>query len=134
MTREKAIKRLELHKRTLLLGGGGDLCDALDVAIATLREQESAENAHCSSCKKCNSWISVNEQLPEHLPENKGKKIIPCIVALESCYPNGKATIQKRQRQPLYNYDGDQYGWEWSRIGASRVTHWQPLPEPPEGV
>ena len=42
MTREEAIKRLELHKRTWLLGGGFDLCDALDMAIAALREQSNA--------------------------------------------------------------------------------------------
>ena len=77
-------------------------------------------------------WISVEDRLPEDLPENKGKRVIPCIVALKSCYPNGKATIQKRQRQVLYNYDFDMCGWEWSRIGKSRVTHWMPLPEPPE--
>lgn len=77
-------------------------------------------------------WISVKERLPEDLPENKGKKVIPCIVALKSCYPNGKETIQKRQRQQVKDYDGDLCGWEWSRIGSSRITHWMPLPEPPE--
>lgn len=77
-------------------------------------------------------WISVKRMLPEELPENAGRKIIPCIVALQSCYPNGKATIQKRQRQWIHRYDGCFVGWEWSRIGKSRVTHWMPLPEPPK--
>lgn len=44
-------------------------------------------------------WISVKERLPEELPENTGRKTISCLVALKSCYPKGKATIQKRQRQ-----------------------------------
>lgn len=77
-------------------------------------------------------WISVKERLPEDLPENEGRKVIPCIVALKSCYPNGKATIQKRQRQATYDYDNNLNGWEWSRIGKSRVTHWMPLPEAPK--
>lgn len=79
------------------------------------------------------AWISVEERLPEDLPENDGRKVIPCIVALKSCYPNGKATIQKRQRQVTYDYDYNPNGWEWSRIGKSRVTHWMPLPDAPEG-
>lgn len=77
-------------------------------------------------------WISVKDRLPEELPENTGRKTISCLVALKSCYPKGKATIQKRQRQWIPYYDGSFVGWEWSRIGAQRVTHWMPLPEPPE--
>lgn len=46
MTREKAIKRLELHKRTWLLGGGFDLCDALELAIAALKERETVTDSH----------------------------------------------------------------------------------------
>ena len=76
-------------------------------------------------------WISVEERLPEDLPENKGKKVIPCLVSLKSTYPNGKPNTQKRQRQLQY-YGSNGGVWEWSRIGASRVTHWMPLPEPPE--
>lgn len=76
-------------------------------------------------------WISVKDRLPEDLPENKGRKVIPCLVSLESVYPNGKPTIQKRQRQVQY-YGSAGWVWEWSRIGASRVTHWMPLPEPPK--
>lgn len=76
-------------------------------------------------------WISVKKMLPEELPENLGRKSIPCIVALKSCYPNGKPTIQKRQRQWIPSYDGMFIGWEWSRIGSQRVTHWMPLPDPP---
>ena len=77
-------------------------------------------------------WISVKERLPEDLPENKGKKVIPCLVSLKSAYPNGKPNTQKRQRQ-LQHYGSAGWVWEWSRIGASRVTHWMPLPEPPGG-
>ena len=76
-------------------------------------------------------WISVADRLPEDLPENKGKKVIPCLVSLKSTYPNGKPNTQKRQRQLQY-YGSKGWVWEWSRIGASRVTHWMPMPEPPK--
>lgn len=87
------------------------------MAIAALREQESAENAHCNSCKKRNSWIPVTERLPEK----------DTIVL---CYKDG-------QRRLGY-YLGANYG---KGVAAFRhkkdqwafgVTHWMPLPEPPE--
>lgn len=99
------------------------------------REQEPVTDSHRSETvtnrNGLNRWISVEERLPEDLPENEGKKVIPCLVSLKSCYPNGKPNTQKRQRQLQY-YGSAGYVWEWSRIGASRVTHWMPLPEPPE--
>lgn len=77
-------------------------------------------------------WIPVTEMLPEELPENQGKKVIQCLVSLKSTYPNGKPNTQKRQRQ-LQWYGAKGWKWEWSRIGACRVTHWMPLPQPPKG-
>ena len=77
-------------------------------------------------------WISVKDMLPEELPENQGKKVIQCLVSLKSTYPNGKPNTQKRQRQ-LQWYGAKGWVWEWSRIGACRVTHWMPLPQPPKG-
>jgi acetone carboxylase gamma subunit len=74
-------------------------------------------------------WIPVTERLPEDLPENKGKKVINCIVA-HSPYANGKLTSQFRQRK-LDNWDNK---WYWSKIGGCTVTHWMPLPEPPKEV
>ena len=81
------------------------------------------------------SWNSAKKILPEELPENIGRKTIPCLVALESRYPNGKAIIQKRQRQWV-RHEGFFAGWEWSRgasrNGTARITHWMPLPEAPK--
>ena len=80
-------------------------------------------------------WISVKEGLPEDMPENKEKKVIPCFVALKSVYPNGKHTIQKRQRQIVSAYDKNGKRiktWAWSRRRAYDITHWMPLPAPPK--
>lgn len=137
MTRAEAIRRLE-SMATDLTGACVEAqsdkvseyiamkIQAIDMAIAALKEQDVTD------INVGNKWISVKDRLPEDLPENEGRKVIQCIVALKSCYPSGKATIQKRQRQVLYGYDWNPCGWEWSRIGKSRVTHWMPPPEPPK--
>lgn len=74
-------------------------------------------------------WIPVTERLPEELPENKGKKVIGCIVAHDP-YGNGKLVSQFRQRK----WDNWDNKWYWSKIGGCTVTHWMPLPEPPKEV
>lgn len=71
-------------------------------------------------------WIPVTERLPEDMPENKGKRVINCIVA-HLPYKNCKLVSQFRQRK----YGGEDYGWYWSKIGGCSVTHWKPMPEPP---
>lgn len=70
-------------------------------------------------------WIPVTDRLPEDLPENRGKKVIPCLVSVASVYKNGKPNTQFRQRK----YD-PYMGWYWSKMGSCRVVHWMPLPEP----
>lgn len=77
-------------------------------------------------------WISVKDCMPEDLPENKGKKIIPCFVAVKSRYPKGKPNIEKRQRQWLKDCNGEFVEWEWSRLRCEQITHWMPLPKPPK--
>ena len=73
-------------------------------------------------------WIPVAEKMPEDLPENSGKKKIPCLVAY---YPgNGKKRIvQFRERRA-----GGPNGWYWPKVGACSITHWMPMPEAPEEV
>lgn len=79
------------------------------------------------------NWTSVKAWLPEELPENKGKKVIPCLVAVKSRYSKGKPNIEKRQRQWLKDCNGEFVEWEWSRLRCEQITHWMPLPEPPKG-
>ena len=74
-------------------------------------------------------WISCNTIMPENLPENAGKKIIPCIVSVKSRYPNGKPNVQKRMRQQCTYTES---GWTWSQGKGDRITHWAMLPNPPE--
>ena len=129
MTREEAIWYLQPIADSASLER---YKEALGMAIAALREQDSNANQHVSNTSNAlGGWISVEERLPEDLPENKGKKVIPCLVSLKSTYPKGKPNTQKRQRQLQY-YGSAGWVWEWSRIGSSRVTHWMPLPEAPK--
>lgn len=73
-------------------------------------------------------WYSVNECMPEDLEENKGKKVINCIVEHDT-YGNGKTTTQFRQRK----YDGYNKEWRWSKIGGCTVTRWTMMPQPTKG-
>ena len=79
--------------------------------------QESAENAHCNSCKKCNSWIPVTERLPDK-----------CTIVL--CYKDGQRRLgyylgaNYSRGVAAFRHPKDQW--------AFGITHWMPLPEPPE--
>ena len=73
-------------------------------------------------------WHSVNECMPEDLEENKGKKVINCIVE-RAPYGNKKTTTQFRQRK----YDSYYKEWRWSKIGGCTVTRWTTMPQPPKG-
>jgi len=74
-------------------------------------------------------WTSCDLIMPENLPENAGKKVIPCIVSVKSRYPNGKPNVQKRMRQQCTYTES---GWTWSQGKGDRITHWAMLPDPPE--
>jgi len=74
-------------------------------------------------------WVSVEDGLPETLPENEGKKVIRCMVVLKPprSVPGRKPLVTIAQRQ-LVGLKSPR--WEWSR-GLS-VTHWMMPIEPPE--
>ena len=63
------------------------------------------------------TWISVDDRLPEDAERYKGRKVIDVLVTTE------KGLVTKVQRQC---YRGS---WSWGRI-FSRVVAWMPLPKP----
>lgn len=74
-------------------------------------------------------WIPVTERLPEDV-YGKDRKQITVLV----CSKSGKVSTTSRQR--IVKFDKDKLEWveldtfEWSK--RKRVTHWMPLPLPPE--
>ena len=74
-------------------------------------------------------WIPVTERLPEDV-YGKDRKQITVLV----CSKSGKVCTASRQRD--FKFDKDKSEWvELDIFGWSKgihVTHWMPLPEPPE--
>lgn len=72
-------------------------------------------------------WISVKDRLPE-LPNGEGWKTRMVIAAdNRNCVA---PMIYERaiiRRKPV-----ERWKYYWDRIADVEVTHWMPLPEPPE--
>ena len=76
-----------------------------------------------------NEWVSVEERLPED-DAPAGRKQITVMVTTKA----GKVTIASRVFEPERDYCGKVYParWLWSRWLNNHVTHWMPLPAPPD--
>ena len=119
MTREEAIKVLDvrlsmrhiyaLKTETTFYALPDKVNEALDMAIAALREQEIAKDTNVLS----NCWIPATERLPE----------------VERSYltftDKGHIHIDSFCIYP-------EHGTKFWVGGNGKVTHWMPLPEPPE--
>lgn len=121
MDRAEAIERLEIHRKACGFPMPhmesasaaaewnmrmGLLSEALSLGIAALREQES-------------KWISVEERLPEY-----GKYV---LVADERNRFIGLFSLEKTEEN--YVFWRGMRNWTMDVIA---ITHWMPLPQPPE--
>ena len=97
-----------------------DISEIVDKAIDSLIEKGW----------KPESWISVNDALPE-----LEKNVLIYAVGKEKCYES-KITITRRTDVIWFGHEvkTEPY-WKdpWQYFGSDyEITHWMPLPEPPE--
>ena len=108
MTREEAIEAIKCNwpdsRYTILR-------EALDMAISALRQREHPQ------------WISVKDRLPDYMGE---------VLVIVSGKPHENITLDGAYE--IAEYDPVE-GWileMWPEWCSGVVTHWMPLPEPPE--
>ena len=108
MTIEEAIEAIKYNwpdsRYTILR-------EALDMAISALRQREHPQ------------WISVKDRLPDYMGE---------VLVIVSGKPHENITLDGAYEIAEYN---PVEGWileMWPEWGSGVVTHWMPLPEPPE--
>ena len=134
MTREEAIKVLNC----LATDTTGELAskqgeyaeflvrviDALDTAIAALREQDATDtNVGCK-------WVSVDERLPE----KKGQYLVyttwtyGSFIRLCNWTPKYNGFEEHLKGRAIwYSYDSEYGDYE-----CRDITHWMTMPEPPK--
>ena len=117
MTREEAIEILRKNRPTSdPRPCGMELCDAVDMAISALRQQDATD-------KDVGKWISVKDRLPDYMGE---------VLVIVSGKPHENITLDGAYE--IAEYDPVE-GWileMWPEWCSGVVTHWMPLPEPPE--
>ena len=117
MTNEEAIEILRKNRPTSdPRPCGMELCDAVDIAISALRQQDVTD-------KDVGKWISVKDRLPDYMGE---------VLVIVSGKPHENITLDGAYE--IAEYDPVE-GWileMWPEWCSGVVTHWMPLPEPPE--
>ena len=117
MTREEAIEILRKNRPTSdPRPCGMELCDAVDMAISALRQQDVTD-------KDAGKWISVKDRLPDYMGE---------VLVIVSGKPHENITLDGAYE--IAEYDPVE-GWileMWPEWCSGVVTHWMPFPEPPE--
>ena len=95
---------------------GVELCDAVDMAISALRQQDVTD-------KDVGKWISVKDRLPDYMGE---------VLVIVSGKPHENITLDGAYE--IAEYDPVE-GWileMWPEWCSGVVTHWMQMPEPPE--
>ena len=90
-------------------------------AIALIERLESERDEALAKVPK---WISVEERLPEKLNENNQMYITEEVIGF-----NGECAYIGQYK--VYKYDGYCTFFDGNYF-RDDVTHWMPLPEPPE--
>lgn len=81
-----------------------------------------------------NDWISVNDELPEQNEYGNSKRVIVYVESAIYVSPHtGEESVTPIGIVTVGQYHNT--GWStisWAYIGSPHITHWMPLPEPPE--
>ena len=96
-------------------------------AINMLREVER-EVKKAPLLTPPNEWISVDDRLPEDdVPEHKVQIFVLVLT------DRGVVKIKNRTYHPEKFYYGKFYPekWDWGTFNDDHITHWMPLPAPP---
>ena len=114
--REEHRQRTDSYTTYLAHGGKGDPAeevglDALAMAIYALEKTK---------------WISVKDRLPD----NKEHDWVLAQVVEDNGYMHIPKVMEYRQSRN--DWFEETYGWLSEHNGLFSVTHWMPLPEPPE--
>ena len=118
MTREEAIWYLTPIAESASLER---YKEALSMAVAALREKEERR------------WIPVTERLPEEdgdylvFKRFAGNAWSDVVSFAKDGRQVSECTFVEKWQNVWYYYDS-----EWGYIRTDAVTHWMPLPEPPE--
>lgn len=93
-------------------------------------EKEPVMHCVCAGCmdklEHRTRWISVKERLPK-LPNAQWASRM--VIA---CYDNDRVSPMIYERTFVRGKSVERWKYHWDRIADVEVTHWMPLPEPPE--
>lgn len=100
------------------------------IETETLSEWVNAwQKAALSTLTPPNEWVSVEERLPEDYAPARRKQITVLV-----CSKAGRVSTASRVYEPEREYCGKVYParWCWSKLMNNYVTHWMPMPAPPD--
>ena len=114
--------QVDLRCKNILLANAAAAIEELQAEI-----RESMQK--CAECSKWNEphWVSVEDELPD----NK-----MWVLVWHTGYQTAKKAKFIRDVAPEFIFDGGGGAWQldgWSD-NEGHVTHWMPLPEPPQEV